>query len=95
MEVEVGEDERHGGYYDGDDVALGLEKIREHGDKERYAENHREEALPVGEGQSQQAGYDLEGAAAVGESTVMSASSPERSPRTTSPSPSRKRARKK
>ena len=66
MEVEVGENERHGGDDYCYDVALGFEEICEHGDEKQYAEQDGEEALPVRKREADKARQHLEGAAAVG-----------------------------
>ena len=45
VEVEVGENKRHGGDDYCYDVALGFEEICEHGDEEQYAQQDGEKAL--------------------------------------------------
>ena len=66
MEVEVGENKRHGGDDYCYNIALGFEEICEHGDEEQYAEQDGEEALPVRKREADKARQHLEGAAAVG-----------------------------
>ena len=65
MKVKVRKNKRHGGddYYD--DIALGFEEIREHGDEEQYTEQNSEEAPFVRERETDKTCDHLKGAAAI------------------------------